>query len=380
MNDSPLVMIVAGEPSGDAHGAKLCRQLKKQSPKIELFGMGGVGMASSGVELVHRIEHTGVVGFWEVFKDIGRYRKIFNRMVEIMDERRPDAVVLIDYPGFNIRFARQAHRRGIKVVYYISPQLWAWGRRRVEKIRKYVDRMVVIFAFEKEFYRSWDVETDFVGHPLVDILEPMIGEEEAIPALNLDGSPVIALLPGSRKAEIERILPLMLKTAEIVRARKPGVQFALPVASAELRPLIEEHLQESSLDIRLITSGLPALLRGSDLAIVASGTVTLEGAIFGVPMIIVYKLSFFSWLIARLLIRIDFIGLVNIVSGSMIVPEYIQFQARPSRIAARALDLLEDPSARAEMQSALEEVRKKMGPPGASRRAAEIILNLIDSQ
>ena len=172
------VMIIAGEPSGDAHGAKLCRQLKKQSPEIELFGMGGVGMASSGVELVHRIEHTGVVGFWEVFKDIGRYRKIFNRMVDIMGDRRPDAVVLIDYPGFNIRFARRAHRQGIKVIYYISPQLWAWGRRRVEKIRKYVDRMVVIFEFEKEFYRSCGVEADFVGHPLVDTLEPIIEKEE----------------------------------------------------------------------------------------------------------------------------------------------------------------------------------------------------------
>ena len=249
----------------------------------------------------------------------------------------------------------------------------------MEKIRKYVDRMVVIFEFEKEFYRSCGVEADFVGHPLVDTLEPIIEKEEDIPELNLTGSPLIALLPGSRKSEIERILPLMIRTAGIIKKQKPAAQFVLPVASSELGSQIGKYLEASAVDIHPVTSGLPAIFGSADLAVAASGTVTLEGAVFGVPMVIVYRLSFFSWLIARLLIKIDFIGLVNIVYGSMIVPEYIQHRARPPRIAARVIELLDDDAARRRMRDALETVKKKMGPPGASERAARIIIGMIES-
>lgn len=373
------IMIIAGEPSGDLHGGNLSRQLKVLNPDVRLFGMGGERMEEAGVELVQEIARTGVVGFWEVFKDIGRYRRIFYDLVEVMKKRRPDAVVLIDYPGFNIRFARRAHLLGSKVIYYISPQVWAWGRRRIKKLKRFVDKMVVIFEFEKEVYRTSGLDVEFVGHPLIDTLEPEARRGGERLRLELRGEPVIGLLPGSRRSEVERLLPLLLKTAEIIQRRLNRAVFALALASPSLRPLAEKCRQASKVRVRLLEGQTRALLAASDLVIVASGTATLEAAVFGTPMIIVYKLNFFSWLLTRALIKIPYIGLANVVYGEKIVPEYIQFRAWPARIARRAVDILNQSPVKERMIEQLSVVRERLGTPGASRRAALAVLSTIGS-
>ncbi len=373
-SQSKTIMILAGEPSGDLHGGNLCRRLKELDPEVRLFGMGGEMMEEAGVELVQRIGRTGVVGFWEVFKDIGRYRKIFYYLVGVMEERRPDAVVLIDYPGFNIRFARRARLFGAKVIYYISPQIWAWGGKRIETLKRSVDKMVVIFEFEKEVYRPSGLDVEFVGHPLIDTIDPGDWEEGKKLRAELKGRPVIGLLPGSRESEIERLLPILLETAAIVRQQSKEAVFALPLASANLKPLVEGYLKNSPVEVRLLEGKTRPLLAASDLLIVASGTATLEAAVFNTPMIVVYKLNFFSWLFSRAVIKIPYIGLANVIYGEKIVPEYIQFKARPALIARRALDILTHPEVRERMIEQLGVVRKKLGEPGASLRAAQAVL------
>ena len=375
--DNANIMILAGEPSGDIHGGHLCRELKNISPGIQLFGMGGPKMEEAGFEVVHRIGDTGVVGFWEVYKELGKYWKIFKKMVAVMEERRPDAVILIDYPGFNIRFARKAHQLGIKVYYYISPQLWAWGQWRIKKIRRYVDKMLVIFPFEKEFYNSHGIEAEFIGHPLIGTLNLDLSKEECQKHLGITSSPVIGLLPGSRRGEIEKILPILIETAKILQEKIPEAKFILPIASIELRPLIEDQLKQTSVKIRTREGSGKEIIVASDLLILASGTVTLEASVYLTPMIIVYKISFFSWLMGKILIKIPFIGLVNIVRGQKIIPEFIQYQARPEAVAQAGLEILTQPEIRERMIGELKIVKDKLGRPGAATRAAAVITNSL---
>jgi len=375
--DNTNIMLLAGEPSGDIHGGHLCRELKSLSPDILLFGMGGPEMEEAGMEILHRIGDTGVVGFWEVYREIGKYWKIFKKMVAFMEERKPDAVILIDYPGFNIRFARKAQRMGIKVYYYISPQLWAWGQWRIKKIRRSVDRMLVIFPFEKEFYNSHGIEAEFVGHPLIGTLNPDLEQEECRERLGITSSPLIGLLPGSRRGEIEKILPLLLETAGILQKDIPEADFIIPVASAELNPVIKEKLRAASITAKVAEQNSQEIIAAADLLILASGTVTLEAAFFLKPMIIVYKLSFFSWLMAKILVKIPFIGLVNIVGGKEIVPEFIQYQAHPKEIARRAVEILTQPEIRNRMIRELTIVKEKLGPTGAAGRAARVIIQAL---
>lgn len=375
--DNANIMILAGEPSGDIHGGHLCRELKNISPGIQLFGMGGPKMEEAGFEVVHRIGDTGVVGFWEVYKELGKYWKIFKKMVAVMEERRPDAVILIDYPGFNIRFARKAHQLGIKVYYYISPQLWAWGQWRIKKIRRYVDKMLVIFPFEKEFYNSHGIEAEFIGHPLIGTLNLDLSKEECQKHLGITSSPVIGLLPGSRRGEIEKILPILIETAKILQEKIPEAKFILPIASIELRPLIEDQLKQTSVKIRTREGSGKEIIVASDLLILASGTVTLEASVYLTPMIIVYKISFFSWLMGKILIKIPFIGLVNIVRGQKIIPEFIQYQAQPEAVAQAGLEILTQPKIRERMIGELKIVRDKLGRPGAATRAAAVITNSL---
>ena len=372
-------MIIAGEPSGDLHGADLCRELFKLRDDLSLFGMGGEKMKEAGVELIQEIGRTGVVGFWEVYKDLGHYRRIFKKMVEEMDARRPDGVILIDYPGFNIRFARQAHRRGIKVIYYISPQVWAWGAGRVRKLEKFVDKMLVIFDFEKEFYRSSPLPVEFVGHPLVDNFPTALNRDSARPGEKEKDQPLIGLLPGSRALELEKLLPLLVKTAALIRQELPSAEFVIPLASAALEKSARPYLSGLSFPIRIKIGPSREVLTATDLVIAASGTVTLEAAACATPLIVVYKLSLFSWLLAHFLIKVPYISLVNLVGGEQIVPEYLQFQATPRRVARRALRLLSHPEEREEMIERLSEVRRKLGPPGAARRAAAAVLATLNS-
>ncbi len=372
------LMIIAGEASGDLHGGDLCRELIKLQPGLSLFGMGGEKMKDAGVELIQEISRTGVVGFWEVYKDLGHYRRIFKKMVAELDNHRPDGVILIDYPGFNIRFARQAHRRGIKVIYYISPQVWAWGAGRVRKLEQSVDKMLVIFDFEKEFYRDSSLPVEFVGHPLVDNFPADLSRGSASPGLKAKDRPWIGLLPGSRATELEKLLPLLVKTAALIRQELPTAEFVLPLASPSLEKIVLPYLSGLSFPIHLRIGRSREVLAAADLVIAASGTVTLEAAAAATPLIVVYKISLFSWLLARFLIKVPYISLVNLVGGEEIVPEYLQFQATPPRVARRVLRLFSHPEEREEMIKRLMEVRRKLGPPGAARRAAAAVLATLN--
>ena len=372
------LLVIAGEPSGDLHGAALCRELSRIRPGLSLRGMGGEKMAAAGVELIQEISGTGVVGFWEVYKNLGRYRRIFKKMTAELDRHRPDGVILIDYPGFNIRFARQARRRGVKVIYYISPQVWAWGAGRVRRLEKYVDKMLVIFAFEKEFYRESSLPVEFVGHPLADGFSPVEDRQSAQAALKAEGRPLIGLLPGSRVSELEKLLPLLVDTAALIRRELPAAEFIMPLAADSQEHLARSYLSGLSFPIRLETGRSGEVLAAADLVIAASGTVTLEAAAAGVPLIVVYKTSLFSWILGRFLIKVPYISLVNLVQREEVVPEYIQFQATPDRVARRALRLLSQTGEREKMVRSLGEVRRKLGLPGAARRAAAAVLETLD--
>lgn len=371
------VMIVAGESSGDLHAGRLCRRLRESAPDLELFGMGGEEMASAGVELVERISPAAVVGFWEAFKSLARHRRIFRSLLRELDRRRPRAVILVDYPGFNLRLARAVHGRGVKVIYYITPQVWAWGRRRVEKLRKYVDRLLVIFRFERDFFADHGLEADFVGHPILDGIDAGRTAGPARSRLETGSGPVIALLPGSRHSEIDRLLPLLADTAGIISRSHPRAEFLLPLASPELKGRAEEILSGRRLPIRLLSGRAREVLAASDLALAASGTVTLEAAYFTVPVIVVYRLSILSWLIARSLIKIPYISLVNVILGEEAVPEFIQFRARPPLVAAAAERYLAPGPDRDRLVESLKTARDRLGGPGAADRAARIILKTV---
>ncbi len=375
------IMIVAGEVSGDMHGGLLARALRERSPGIKLTGMGGREMAAAGVKLYEYPVERAVVGFFEVLKNLAYFRRAFRLITGKLETERPDLVVLIDYPGFNLRFAREIKKRKIPLVYYISPQVWAWGEDRVRLIKRCVDRMLCILPFEENFYRERGVPAVFVGHPLFDHLprrDPR-GRAQVCGEFKLDpGAPVIALLPGSRESEVRQHLPLMLAAAERIKKELPSAQFAVLRPAAVPRGIYDESLRRSSLPVAVIENRIQDGLAIARLALVCSGTATLETCLAGVPMVIIYRLSFFTWLGLRQLVKIPHIGMVNIIAGKRVVPELVQYDARPERIAAEALKILGDPAAEKQIREELLKVKEKLGGPGASRRAADIIMEIIE--
>ena len=370
------VMIIAGESSGDLHGGRLADSLKKQRPDLKIFGLGGSAMREAGVEILADPTAVSVIGFVEVLRHLPVFRKLFHQAVDALDQRKPDLVILIDYPGFNLRFAEQVKRRGIRLVYYISPQIWAWDSGRIHKIKRLVDRMLVVFPFEKELYESHGVPVTFVGHPLLDVVKPTIPRLEALERIGLeDGLPIIGLLPGSREMEIRRILPTLLTASEQIQEKLPSsVRFLLVKAPHLPWELYREILKGSSLKPKIVERWNYDEIYACDLVLVASGTATLECALLERPMLIVYKTSWPTYLISRLAIRIPMIGLVNVVAGTKVAPEFIQHRANPSAIAQGALNLWANAAEREAMKSAFQKIRASLGTPGASQRAAQAVL------
>ncbi|MFH1856612.1 MAG: lipid-A-disaccharide synthase [Candidatus Omnitrophota bacterium] len=363
------IFIIAGEASGDMHGAALAKALKQLNPRVELFGMGGEKMKQAGVCLFFESTKLAVTGFIEVLKHLNEFKKIFELLRAKLSEVKPDAVILIDYPGFNLKFAPKVKELNIKLFYYISPQVWAWGKNRVKIIRRLVDKMLVVFKFEEDFYKQAGVNAQFVGHPLLDIA----AEYKAVPTEKKGIK--IALLPGSRENEIKYILPVMLKTSLLLQEKLKNAEFLLAASTTVKKETYQKIIEKHNVkNLRVLTDKFYDCLSACDFALVCSGTATLETALFQKPMAIIYKMSFLSYLIIRALIKIPFIGLVNIVSGKKIVPEFIQTGARPKAIADYALKILSNPSAKKQIEENLSEVRKKLGTPCASRRAAEVIL------
>ncbi|MBI1952720.1 MAG: lipid-A-disaccharide synthase [Candidatus Omnitrophica bacterium] len=370
------IMLLAGESSGDLHGSHLALALKKASPALDLFGLGGSGMKEAGVRILADPTAKAVVGLVEVLRNLPYFRELYRRACRALDEEKPDLVVLIDYPGFNLRFAREVKRRGIRLVYYISPQIWAWGGGRIAAIRRLVDRMLVVFAFEKELYEKAGVPVTFIGHPLLDLVKPACDRLTALNNLGLaDGLPVIGLLPGSRELEVRRLLPTLLKAAQRMSAELPSTaQFLLIKAPHLAWELYREILNRFPVPIKVAERWDYDGIHACDLILVASGTATLECALLNRPMVIIYKTSWPTYLAGRLLVRIPAIGLVNVVLKRRAVPELIQHRAHPAAIAREALRLWKGQALRQKMQEAYEGLYRELGKSGAAARAAQAIL------
>ncbi len=370
-------MIVAGEASGDLHAANLVKALKKIDPRIEIFGLGGKKMKEAGVETVYDIVELAVIGFVEVLKHLGTFKKIFKKLLELLETKRPDAVILVDYPGFNLRLAKFAKEKNIPVIYYISPQIWAWGQKRIQEIKQYVDKMIVIFGFEEELYKQAGVKASFIGHPFLDVVRPEWKKEEIIKRLRLKHSSLkISLLPGSRAKEIERHLPSMLKACELINKDLPGAEFILSRRRDLDSSIYNKIIGCSKIKPHSLEDRPYDILEISDLVIVSSGSATLETAIMERSMVIIYKTSIITWLLAKNLIKIPNIGLVNIVAGKRIVPELVQFKASAAGIAKKSLEILKDKSAQENIRKELRKVKEKLGERGATDRAAHLILSL----
>ncbi len=335
-------------------------------------------MKDAGVEILFHISALAVVGFPEVLRNIGRLRNIFRKFVMKMDELKPAAFILLDYPGFNIRLAEKAKERGVTTIYYISPQVWAWGKNRVKKLAKVVDKMIVIFPFEEDVYRGSGLDVEFVGHPMVDRIKLRMTKEESAGRFSLSTSATtVAFLPGSRRQEVKRHLPVMAKAGAIMKKEQPDLQFILPCASTIDAGEIRNILCDNPLKVVVIENQTCEAINLADVVIACSGTASLESAYLGKPLIVVYRISCITWLIAKVLIKVRNIAMVNIIAGKKVVPEFLQFHARPPLIAREAMRLLKDSTYRQEMLGELEKVRNALGAPGASERAAHAILETI---
>jgi len=377
-NTSPHIMIIAGEASGDLHAAHLVDAIKQRRPQITFSGLGGPHMRQSGVHLYADITRWAIIGFTEVIRHYGHIKRLFDLMIKKTEEIRPAAVILVDYPGFNLRLAKRLKSKGHKVIYYISPQVWAWKEKRVETIREVTDKMLVLFAFEKDFYARRGVDVTCVGHPLVDRIPSSIPSAQARSTLGLSSQgPVIGILPGSRTREIETLLPPMLEAAGLIKKKIQDAQFVLIQAPTIGHETLEKYKRLSPVPLTLVPYEDYQGLQACDACMVASGTATLETALLQKPMVVVYKTSFLTWVLAKLFIKIPCIGLVNVVAREKIVPECVQFQAKGKNIAQALLPFLLSDDQRALVISRLGEVKGSLGPGGASGRAADEVLKII---
>ncbi len=370
--------LVAGDPSGDAHAASLVQALTRLDPSLTFAGLGGPRMREAGVELLDDLTQTAAIGPFDAARHLGRFIQARRRLAAHLQTHKPAAVILVDFGDFNLpMIAPLAQRAGCRVLYYISPQLWAWGRFRLHWVRRYVDRMLVLFKFEEQFYRRAGVPVTWVGHPLVETASASLSREEAQRDLGLNPwRKTIGLLPGSREHEIARHLPLLLAAAKQIAWEMPGVQFLLPKhphAPARLfAPL--EHARRHGLEVIACENRIYDCLQVLDGAVIASGTATLEAALFEVPMVVVYRTSWPTYLAARCVVRVPHIAIANLIAGQSIVPECVQRQATPARIARALVEVLRSPGRRTAMQEHLRKVKAELGEAGSVERAALAVL------
>lgn len=373
------VVVVAGEPSGDRHAADFVVALKRLDPELHFSGMGGAAMHHAGVEIVVDSTHLAVVGLVEVLAHYGEIRGALRRMQDHIKVIRPDLLVLVDYVEFNLRLARIAKPLGIKVLFYISPQVWAWRPSRIKKIGRWIDAMAVLFPFEVDVYRRSGIPVRFVGNPLVDQVKVSRPAALLRQAFGLsEDAPVLGLFPGSRLSEIRRHLPVIIQAAKQLRARHSKLQFVMAVAPGldiehEIMPLIQ-----AGMNIRLIEERSHDVMAASDALLISSGTATLEAGLLGIPMVILYRISALSYAILKRFILIPDIGLVNIVAGRRIVPEFVQNDATAKNLANAVEELLFNPTRAREVREALRDVRETLGESGGSQRVAEMAKELID--
>ena len=370
-------MIVAGEASGDIYGADLVTEALKLDPDLHFFGIGGARMRESGVETLVDSSVMAVVGLVEVVRHFDVISSAFKRLQQIILDTPPELLILIDYPGFNLRLAKVARKAGVKVLYYISPQIWAWRQGRVKKIARLVDHMAVILPFEAPFYQQAGVPVTFVGHPMLDLVDVALDRSAAAASFGLDPArSIVGLFPGSRRSETERLLPVITAAAGRLKERFPDIQFILPLASTLNSDDIVPLLSAAGLDVTITRDRIHDMIRSCDAVISVSGTVTLEIALVGTPMVIIYKLAPLTYQLAKRLVKVPNIGLCNIVAGETVVQELIQDQANPAAIAAEVGRLLTDQAYNATIVRKLGEVRAKLGHGGASSHVARLALTL----
>lgn len=376
---APRVMIITGEASGDMHGANLIRAMQEEAPGLLVCGMGGPELIACGMEVLYDAARLSVVGLIEVFSHLVDIRAAMAVLEARLASERPDLLILIDLPDFNLMMAKRAKKLGVPVFYYISPQVWAWRSGRVKKIKRLVDRMAVILPFEQEFYRQRGMEVDFVGHPLLDTVKTITSRREFLDRLGIKPGfrPVIGILPGSRVGEVRTMLPIFLAAARLLAAEVGPLVCLLPVAAA----LDDEFLAASGLagcdlEVHAIREDRYDLMAACDAVMAASGTVTLELAILGVPMVVAYRVSRLSHFLGRWLIKVKYASLVNLVAGEKIVPELMQQEATPEKINRALRPLLCETGSAERMREGLARVVRQLGGPGASRRAALLALEL----
>ena len=376
---SKRVYVVAGELSGDAHGAGLLRALKEMVPGVEIHGVGGPEMADvAGGGLQDWVEDAAVMGVWEVLKRYGWFKQRFAEMLAELKKFAPDVLLLIDYPGFNLRLAEAVRRESpaIRIVYYISPKVWAWNKRRIPVMARVLDEVLCLFPFEPPIFEKAGLRATFVGNPLVDELEA-----KWIPAVHRDES-LVGLFPGSREREIARLFPMMIESARRLKSWKPSLAFEVPAASAKLAEQIRSLINDAGVgDLITITDGgSHSLMQRACCAVIASGTATLEAGYYGLPYCLVYRTAPLTYLLARLLVKIEFIGLVNILAGERVVEELIQARAEPAAVSRALREFLDSPAKRTALQVRLAEISTTLGGKGAHDRAARAVAEWLGSR
>ena len=372
------ILIIAGEASGDLHGSNLVKEMLSLDPRLLFYGVGGENMKKVGVNLVADIADMAVVGIIEVLFKARSIYKVYRKLKKTLTADHLSLIILIDYPDFNLLFARAAKKKKVPIVYYISPQIWAWRKRRIQHIARLIKKMIVIFPFEEKFYQNAGIDVDFVGHPLLDSVRSHLSRDEIFNYLRLaPGIPTVGLLPGSRTSEIRRHLPLMLKAVPLISEKLSSVQFIIPVAPGLDSGEIKNMAGPQNTTIRVVDDSIYEVMQIADLLLVASGTATVEATIMGTPMVVIYRVSPLTYLLGKLLIKVKNIGMVNIIAEKTVVPELIQGDLHPEKIASTVVRIFQSPSTLKEMRKELIKVREKIGTPGASRRAARIINNLL---
>ena len=372
------IMLSAGEASGDLHGANLAEALKAVDPQVELIGMGGEQMRKAGVRIVYDIKNLGVIGIGEIIKKIPFFYKLRTFLVNTIKEEKPDALVCIDYPGFNMKLIEKAKEAGIPVIYYILPTIWAWHKSRGNVIAEYTDLAVSLFPFEAEMYKKMGTNVVYGGHPLLDTVKPSMSKDEAYSFFGLQQEKkTVLFMPGSRVQEVQSLYGKMLAAGKLLQDKVEGLQFMVPKASTIDKHMLEEAAREANLEVHIGEERVYDMMNIADAAICASGTATLETALMGVPTLLVYRVNALTYWLSKILVHLDSIGLPNIISGHRIMPELWQDEVTPENIEAAVLPWLVDAAAAEEARHLMAGVRCQMGEAGAVRRTAEIISEFV---
>jgi lipid-A-disaccharide synthase len=373
------LLIVCGEASGDLNAANLTLALKNLNPEIKISAVAGELMRQAGAEIFYDIKDLAVIGFFDVLKKLPKFLGLKKLILERIKQEKPNAIIFVDFSGFNLRLAKEI-KKTIPTIYYISPQVWASRPGRIKTIKDYIHKMIVIFKFEEEFYKKYGVDVDFVGHPLLDIVKPSIEKKEFLRKFNLsEAKTTLALLPGSRRQEIENILPVMLKASWLIQKKISNMQFVIAKSGQVGWDIYNRIIGKVNLDLKIIEGQTYDCLHSADFCLVASGTATLETAIMQKPFVIIYKMNLLNYLLYRPQVKLPYIGMVNIVAQKKIIPEFIQFQARPKKIADAVLEILKNPSRIWQMQKDLSHIKSLLGEKGASLKAARIIVNFLNN-